>query len=592
MKSISSDTRLSEIDQHIKIFAGPGSGKTFWMVGHIKDILHRSEKLSKTRKIACITYTNIGVETVLGRLGTAVERVEVSTIHSFLYQNIVQPYISFLADDYALKIDKIDGYQDPYVSYSCVSNWIKNHPEKEKLKHPFSEKQLLNLPVNTKALSNWLESISFALDSTFKLYPQCLEKKAFAISSDGKRTNIRKACLKILEKDLMSYKEKYWEKGILFHEDILFFSYELIKRFPFILQILSAKYPYIFIDEFQDTNPIQAAIINEIGKTEAIVGVIGDQAQSIYAFQGAGPDVFNNFSLSGMKSYQIKTNRRCSKKIINILNTIRFDIEQESYGNKSNFQPAIIVGEKVLSLREAQRQCVDGDIQSLYRDNITSNAMKRENSETELNDRLLDELSEIDKPSKQNKYRSRVMRIFIESLVLAHENKFKDSIKTLGKIFSREVEENQKKRVALSYIKKLLTKYDEITNGTLYQFFLFIKEDLKVEISQLASGKKPREFYEKYKFHELALCVKVAEDTSAHKTIHKAKGDEFENVLLILKDEKNLDFLWNPDLVENEEHRINYVAISRAKSQLFISVPALSEENEKLLVDRFEIQRL
>ena len=591
MKSITSDTRLSEIDQHLKIFAGPGSGKTFWMVGHIKDILHRSDRLSKTRKIACITYTNIGVETVLARLGTAVERVEVSTIHSFLYQNIVQPYISFVADDYSLKFNKMDGYLDPFVSYSCVSDWIKNHSEKDQLQHPYSEKQLLNLPGNTKALSNWLETVSFAFDSNNKLYPHCLANKAFAISSDGERTNIRKACLKILEKDLMSYKEKYWEKGILFHEDILFFSYELIKKFPYILQILSAKFPYILIDEFQDTNPIQASIINEIGNTESIVGVIGDQAQSIYEFQGASPEVFNKFSLTGMKNYQIKMNRRCSKKIIDILNSIRLDIKQVPYGNTSSFQPRIIVGEKVSSLVEAQRLSDNSDVQSLSRDNITSNAMKRALAEAELNERLLDDLLEIDKPSKTNKYRAKVMRIFIESLVLAHEKKFRDSIKSLCKIYSHEVTEHLKKRGALSYIEKMLSRYDEIAKGTLYQFFLVLKNDLGVDISDLRTG-KPKTFYECHTFLELALCVKIVEDSSLHTTVHKAKGDEYENVLLILKDEKNLDFLSNPDLSMNEEHRVSYVAISRAKSRLFISVPTLSEKNEKLLEDRFEILRL
>jgi len=71
-----------------------------------------------------------------------------------------------------------------------------------------------------------------------------------------------------------------------------------------------------------------------------------------------------------------------------------------------------------------------------------------------------------------------------------------------------------------------------------------------------------------------------------HRTIHKAKGDEFDNVLVIIKDknnlefneEKNLSFLLTPDL-EKEEQRVYYVALSRAKERLFVNIPALSPEN-------------
>ena len=80
---------LIPIEQHFRIYAGPGAGKTYWLVNHIKNVLHTSLRLSKTRKIACITYTNIAVETIQKRLGTSANQVEVSTIHSFLYKHII-----------------------------------------------------------------------------------------------------------------------------------------------------------------------------------------------------------------------------------------------------------------------------------------------------------------------------------------------------------------------------------------------------------------------------------------------------------------------------------------------------------------------
>lgn len=85
---------LIPIEQHFKVIAGPGAGKTHWLVNHIKNVVKNSVRLEKTRKIACITYTNIAVETIMKRLGTSIaNRVEVSTIHSFLYRHVVKPYL-------------------------------------------------------------------------------------------------------------------------------------------------------------------------------------------------------------------------------------------------------------------------------------------------------------------------------------------------------------------------------------------------------------------------------------------------------------------------------------------------------------------
>jgi len=123
MIAINSDV-LIPIEQHFRVSAGPGAGKTYWLVGHIKNVLHTSKRLEKTRKIACITYTNIAVETILSRLGTTADQVEVSTIHSFLYKHIVKPYASFLVADYGLNVSELDGHDDTILSnYSFLKEW-------------------------------------------------------------------------------------------------------------------------------------------------------------------------------------------------------------------------------------------------------------------------------------------------------------------------------------------------------------------------------------------------------------------------------------------------------------------------------------
>lgn len=58
---IKSNTPI-DTEQHFLVKAGPGAGKTYWLIQHIKHVLSTSNRLGKIKKIACITYTNIGVE--------------------------------------------------------------------------------------------------------------------------------------------------------------------------------------------------------------------------------------------------------------------------------------------------------------------------------------------------------------------------------------------------------------------------------------------------------------------------------------------------------------------------------------------------
>jgi DNA helicase-2/ATP-dependent DNA helicase PcrA len=592
---ITSDSLLIDIEHHFRVSAGPGAGKTHWMVEHIRNVLHRSDRLGKTRKIACITYTNIAVETILNRLGTSADRVEVSTIHSYLYKHIVKPYASFIAPEFGLCIDKMDGHEEPFVNFGNLKTWIEEHQRKTELTHPYTEKQLTRLPDNNKALEGWLSSLHYTYNDSNELKISSKRSDAFYLDNNNKRRYLNRNCLNILETDFLSYKKLYWGKGILFHDDVLFFSYQLIQKFPFILPVLRAKFPYFFVDEFQDISPIQAEILHHIGQRETIVGIIGDKVQSIYGFQGAQPEKFTSFNLPGMADYQMEENRRSTNEIVRVLNELRSDIQQVSYRDEEGVQPMIIVGEMVDSLRKSKQQCSGEKVCSLSRDNITSNAMKREITGVSLNDKLFEELLEKDRPSRSNRYRSKVVVACIKATELAREGKFKDSIKELERVFKVKADKTTVKREALKHIRTLLKKYNDYENGSLYEFYLVVKADIKNDISGLRSG-AAKTFYEGYTYQQLSLCVRIVEDTSLHKTIHKAKGDEFDNVLLILREEDDLAFLLNPDLTatnkEAEEQRIYYVAISRAKKRLFVSVPSLQASKQTILSSNFQIEIL
>ncbi|PAF34006.1 hypothetical protein CHH69_18140, partial [Terribacillus saccharophilus] len=203
-----------DIEKHFKVTAGPGAGKTHWLINHIKNVLENSQRLEKTRKIACITYTNIAVETILNRLGPqSVNQVEVSTIHSFLYRHIVKPYITLIAEAFGIESEKIKGHDNIEPKYNKVQLWLENHSNNGELQNPYTIKQLLKLPKNKDALFNWLSSIKYSFNAELELHLKCEESAA---------RQLRKI-VKILETDLLSYKKLYWLDGKIDHDDVLYF---------------------------------------------------------------------------------------------------------------------------------------------------------------------------------------------------------------------------------------------------------------------------------------------------------------------------------------------------------------------------------
>ncbi|MCI5146065.1 MAG: ATP-dependent helicase [Candidatus Electrothrix sp. AR3] len=189
---ITSDSSLIDTEHHFRVSAGPGAGKTHWLVEHIRNLLHRSNRLGKTRKIACITYTNIAVETILSRLGTSANQIEVSTLHSFLYKHVVKPYASFIAAEFGLSLKDMDGHDDPFVNFKNVKIWIENHPQKGELANPYTEKQLTKLPSNNEALLRWLSSLHYTFDPSSVLNISSNYKDAFYINDKEERRYLNK----------------------------------------------------------------------------------------------------------------------------------------------------------------------------------------------------------------------------------------------------------------------------------------------------------------------------------------------------------------------------------------------------------------
>lgn len=537
---INSEDRIP-VDCHFKVTAGPGAGKTHWLINHIKNVLAHSDRLGKCGKIACITYTNVGVDTIVRRLGLTTKGVEVCTIHSFFYNNIVKPYLWLIADDEGFNLDLLKGEDDRFdLSYPTLEAIKKESNQR------YATDALLKLAIRN---ARW------RIDEHGEIV--CKPKHAMKANARGTFLS---------SKTYLAYKKQAWAKGLMHYDDVIYFAYRLFERIPFIREVIARRFPFLFIDEFQDSHPIQVGLIKKLSECGSIIGVIGDPAQSIYQFLGADVTQFNTFTLPHLQEYVISGNRRSTIKIVDFLNSIRGDLEQVPHRAVQGEVPVLLVGSHIDNYQKVQ-EIIGIDVYALSYDNLNANSLKKMMNANAQDKHLIDNIID------SNEERKTVVATYIKALEHAKAKNFKKAFDLLARL---DVDIKD----AVVKIYSLLSSYDDISKMSLYEFYAYLNITFGLSMATLKKG-QAQTFYNSHQYSQLAMCVNHEDDDGIQRTIHKAKGDEFDNVMVCLGDEKALDFFLQPDLLNNESHRVYYVAASRAKERLFFSIPSLSNDNRK-----------
>lgn len=538
--AISSEDKIP-IDCHFKVTAGPGAGKTHWLINHVKNVLTHSDRLGKCGKIACITYTNVGVDTIVRRLGLATKGVEVCTIHSFFYNNIVKPYLWLIAVDEGFNLDLLKGEDDRFdLSY----------PTLEAIK-----KESNQLYATDAFLKLAIRNARWRIDEHGEIV--CKPKHAMKANARGTFLS---------SKTYLAYKKQAWAKGLMHYDDVIYFAYRLFERIPFIQEVIARKFPFLFIDEFQDSHPIQVGLIKKLSERGSIIGVIGDPAQSIYQFLGADVTQFNTFALPHLQEYVISGNRRSTIKIVDFLNSIRGDLQQVPHRTVQGEVPVLLVGSHIDNYQKVQ-EIVGNYVYALSYDNLNANSLKKMMNANAQDKHLIDNIIDL------NEERKTVVATYIKALEHAKSKNFKKAFDLLARL-------DVGIKDAVVKIQRLLSSYDDISKMSLYEFYDYLNITFGLSMATLKKG-QAQTFYNSHQYSQLAMCVNHEDDDGIQRTIHKAKGDEFDNVMVCLGDEKALDFFLQPDLLNNESHRVYYVAASRAKEKLFFSIPLLSNDIRK-----------
>ena len=346
-------------------------------------------------------------------------------------------------------------------------------------------------------------------------------------------------------------------------DDILYFSHILLSRYPNIYTLIKARYPYIFVDEFQDTIPFVVDLLVKLGNEGVIVGVVGDKAQSIYDFLGATVQQFDSFTVPEMQEYEIRGNRRSTKQIIDLLNIVRTDFSQDWLNGSEGMMPELLVGDMLNCYQQCIEKSGTDEIQSLAFQNILANSMRKKNGVREVENILGMDFD-------SNAGRQMVIKALIKAVEYTRMNDLRNAWHQLD-IIDRD------RTQTIVVLRYLLDGYKDYKDGSLMDFYNFLVNDLHVKMTKI-KGTAIRDFYQNHTYADAALGVKYGDSNNKHKTIHKSKGEEYDNVFVVLKEEKDLEFLLSPNLNDNNSHRVYYVAASRAINRLFICVPTLSAE--------------
>ena len=121
-----------------------------------------------------------------------------------------------------------------------------------------------------------------------------------------------------------AYVERCFKAGAMDFDDLLLKTNELLTRFPEVLAKYQNRFKYILVDEYQDTNHSQYLIVRALSDKFQNICVVGDDAQSIYAFRGANINNILNFQkdYDDVKVFRLEQNYRSTKNIVNAANSI------------------------------------------------------------------------------------------------------------------------------------------------------------------------------------------------------------------------------------------------------------------------------
>ena len=574
----------------VLVIAGAGSGKTKVLTTRIAYLIEN--KKVNSENILAITFTNKAAKEMKDRVSNIlkrdVRRMHISTFHSFGVE-ILREY------GYLVNIDKNFTILDSDDSLKVIKIIIDD--------------MNLNKTISPKHVKEVISSYKNKL-----VLPEEAEKNTYTFEE--------KQIVDIYEK----YNKKLYNSNSVDFDDLLLIPYLILDKYNAVLEDFQEKYKYILIDEYQDTNDAQYFLVKILSAKYKNLFVVGDSDQSIYSFRGANYKNILNFTkdFPNAKVIKLEQNYRSTNNILSIANNvIKNNIERSHKdlwsslgdGEKVKFNQLNTEEDEVnyviSEIKKISNQYDYDDIAIIYRTNAQSRLFEQlfiNNvipfklvgsfgffNKKEIKD-LIAYLKLIDNPKDDisflrivnyptrgigNKTIENLQRkVNLSNLSLYESIEEDDKKLTLFKNLIEEIKDNYENISLKSLVERICEKTNlletikkdndlesSIREENIKEFITYVDNYEKENNSSL------REFLENLiLFSDRENNNENEEKKVNLMTVHAVKGLEFKVVFVVGLEESLFPYQLSLENVQDieEERRLYYVAVTRAKEKLYL----------------------
>lgn len=354
------------IDGPSLVIAGAGSGKTRVLTYKIAYLLSQG---MKPWSIMALTFTNKAAREMKERIGKLVgndlaQHLYMGTFHS-IFSRILRAEAEHIGFNNNFTI------YDESDSRSQIKAIVKEMELDDKKYKPAAVHAKISMAKN-----NLMSAAAYESDA--------------AIFEQNKRAQIPE-----VGKIFVAYVQRCKQANAMDFDDLLTLTYQLFREHEDIRHKYAARFDYVLVDEYQDTNHVQMSIVMQLCQEKQRVCAVGDDSQSIYSFRGANIDNILNYQrqFQGTRLFKLEQNYRSTQTIVEAANSLikhnRNQIPKDVFsenakGEKIQYKPAYsdkeeaaIVAKDVKRIRR-EDGCQYSDFAILYRTNAQSRSFEEE----------------------------------------------------------------------------------------------------------------------------------------------------------------------------------------------------------------------
>ena len=354
------------IDGPSLVIAGAGSGKTRVLTYKIAYLLSQG---MKPWSIMALTFTNKAAREMKERIGKLVgndlaQHLYMGTFHS-IFSRILRAEAEHIGFNNNFTI------YDESDSRSQIKAIVKEMGLDDKKYKPAAVHAKISMAKN-----NLMSAAAYESDA--------------AIFEQNKRAQIPE-----VGKIFVAYVQRCKQANAMDFDDLLTLTYQLFREHEDIRHKYAARFDYVLVDEYQDTNHVQMSIVMQLCQEKQRVCAVGDDSQSIYSFRGANIDNILNYQrqFQGTRLFKLEQNYRSTQTIVEAANSLikhnRNQIPKDVFsenakGEKIQYKPAYSDKEEAAivakDVKRIQREdgCQYSDFAILYRTNAQSRSFEEE----------------------------------------------------------------------------------------------------------------------------------------------------------------------------------------------------------------------